>query len=1067
MNKKLAILSATLLVASTAMAQTAVKGRVLDKAGHPVIGAAVKVGTKTLAITDEQGNFTVSKLPAGTKQVVVSYIGMNPETVSVSGNMNVTLSESNTDLDEAIVVAYGTTKKSSFTGSAAVISSEGLSKAQASDVSKSVEGKIAGVTISNASGSPGAATTIRVRGIGSIFASNAPLVIVDGAPYEGDINTINPADIASFTVLKDAASASLYGARGANGVVLITTKNANVGKTDVSVDAKWGQNFRGVPEYDVMTSPAEYYETLYRALYNQNFYSGGKALKGNAAASAAAAQKGLFGVVGYNIYNVPNDQIVLPGATVPYAGQINPKAELKYKDADWNDWRKALFTPGLRQEYNVNVSRGFNKDRVFFSFGYLDDKGYNANTYFNRFTTRLKYDTELYKWLKFSTNAQYTNTKRNSIREANNFSNTFQWTRSIPPVFPIYKHNADGSVMTDPYSGAKLYDDGLTLKDKEGNVINGARSYASFMNPLATQNEDKREVTTDLFNNNSLVTISLPYGFEFASNLTFNKIWQTQDEFNAPVMGDAKSVGGRSDKYRGSTTTLTFNQILRWSKSFSSGLELTGMLGHETFQYDDNFLQGQKTGFLKYDNTELWQGTKIINLTSERQTYKLEGYFSQFTGNFKNRYYASLSFRRDASSVFHPDHRWGNFWSIGGAWRVSEEEFYAPFKGIFSNLKLKVSYGQQGNDYLILPQSVYRNWTPYQNVYEVVSNGSSLALKPKYMGNENVTWETNHNFNVGLEFATRNNVISGEIEFFRRKTTDMLFNMPVDASTGFTSQPQNLGDMQNTGVELTLNAKIIDTPNFSWSANLNATHYKNEVVKLPEAYKETGLRYAAYLNLSEGRSIYEYYIVKSAGIDPEDGSALYWLKDKKEDTEYKAQPYDQAKTEFSKQYVGSTLPDLIGGFGTDLSYKGFDLSLQFAYSLGGKIIDYQYQNLMSPTLSNQNWHRDILGSWSVENTTAALPRLELGNQDLSQTPYPYLTSASYLSFRNVTLGYNLPSATVRQWGISGLRVYAMADNVALLSARKGFDPRYSISGSNTSSTYSAIRTISLGVNVKF
>lgn len=434
MNKKLAILSATLLVASTAMAQTAVKGRVLDKAGHPVIGAAVKVGTKTLAITDEQGNFTVSKLPAGTKQVVVSYIGMNPETVSVSGNMNVTLSESNTDLDEAIVVAYGTTKKSSFTGSAAVISSESLAKAQTSDVTKSIEGKIAGVTISNASGSPGANTTIRVRGIGSIFASNEPLVIVDGAPYNGDINTINPADIAGFTVLKDAASAALYGARGANGVVVITTKNANVGKTEVSVDAKWGGNFRGVPEYDVMTNPAEFYETMYRSLYNQQFYA--EQDGGNAAFAAEVAQKSLIETLGYNIYNVADDQVVLPGKTVPYAGMINPNAQIKYKDANWNDWRGELFRPGLRQEYNVNVTRGNNKDRVFFSFGYLGDQGYNMNTYFQRFTTRLKYDTQLFDWLKFSNNAQYTSTKRNSVAEGSNYSNTFAWTRKIPVIYP-------------------------------------------------------------------------------------------------------------------------------------------------------------------------------------------------------------------------------------------------------------------------------------------------------------------------------------------------------------------------------------------------------------------------------------------------------------------------------------------------------------------------------------------------------------------------------------------------------------------------------------------------------
>lgn len=1064
MNKKLAILSATLLVASTAMAQTAVKGRVLDKAGHPVIGAAVKVGTKTLAITDEQGNFTVSKLPAGTKQVVVSYIGMNPETVSVSGNMNVTLSESNTDLDEAIVVAYGTTKKSSFTGSAAVISSESLAKAQTSDVTKSIEGKIAGVTISNASGTPGANTTIRVRGIGSIFASNDPLVIVDGAPYNGDINTINPADIAGFTVLKDAASAALYGARGANGVVVITTKNANVGKTEVSVDAKWGGNFRGVPEYDVMTNPAEFYETMYRSLYNQQFYA--QQNGGNAAFAAEVAQKSLIETLGYNIYNVADDQVVLPGKTVPYAGMINPNAQIKYKDANWNDWRGELFRPGLRQEYNVNVTRGNNKDRVFFSFGYLGDQGYNMNTYFQRFTTRLKYDTQLFDWLKFSNNAQYTSTKRNSVSEGGNYSNTFAWTRNIPVIYPVYRHNADGSLATNPFTGARLYDDGSVFRDKNGQIINGARIYGATMNPLVTQNENLDRTIGDRLNNSSAITITLPKGFEISSNFTLGKEWYHSTLYYSPLLGDAKNVGGRSTQERKSVTTINFNQILRWNKSFANGLELAAMVGHETYQNDEGFLQGEKTGFLKYGNPELWQGTKIVDLTSEARGYTLEGYFSQLTANFKNRYYASVSYRRDASSVFHPDHRWGDFWSFGGAWRVSEEEFYLPFKGMLSNLKLKASYGQQGNDYLLLPTG-YRNWTPYQNVYKVSSNGSALSLTPLYMGNKDVTWETNHNFNIGLEFATRNNVISGEVEFFHRKTTDMLFDLPVPSSTGFTSKPANLGDMHNVGVEFTLNAKIYDTPNFRWTANLNATHYKNEIDRLPEEFRKDGLSYGGIQRLVEGRSIYEYYLVRSAGIDPKTGERLYWLKNKKDDPEFTQQKWDDTKTTFSQQFIGSSLPSVIGGFGTDFSYKGFDLSLQFAYSLGGSIIDYQYRGLMNPSNTENNWHRDILNSWSVENPTATLPRLEFGNRDLAQSDDVYLTNASYLSFRNVTLGYNLPASTMARLGISGMRVYAMADNVALLSARKGFDPRYSIRGNNSNATYSAIRTISVGVNVKF
>lgn len=1063
MKKKLVLLSAALLAAGTMAAQTVVKGRVLDQSGNPVAGASVKANGKVVALTDNDGNFSISKLPAGVKRVSIGYVGMNVQTVDVSSNMNVTLTEANTDLDEVMVVAYGTTKKSAFTGSAAVINSEGLSKAQTSDVSKTLEGKVAGVTISNTSGTPGAPTTIRVRGIGSIFASNAPLIIVDGAPYSGDLNTINPADIASFSILKDAASAALYGARGANGVVVITTKSAKVGKTNVAVDAKWGSNSRGVPEYDVITDAGEYYETMYRSLFNQSYFG---SAKGNATAAAAAAAGNLYDALGYNAYNVPNDKIVLPGTDHPYLGKLNPAALLKYQDAGWNDWRGALFNPALRQEYNVNLSRGNEKERIYFSFGYLDDNGYNINTYFKRYTTRLKYEAQVYKWLHFSNNVQYTNTKRNTIQELSNYSNTFNWTRNIPAIYPIYKHNADGSVQLDPYTGKRVYDDGTINTDSKGNVINDARAYGSNMNPLVTQKEDLRENTVDILTNNSAVTLTLPYDFEVSSNLTYGKEWADITHFQSPLLGDAKSFGGRVRKQRGSTTTINFNQILRWSHEFENGLDLNAMVGHESYSMDDGVLLGEKTGFLTYQNPELWQGTKNTELTSEKQNYRLEGYFSQLTANYKNRYYASASFRRDASSVFHPKHRWGSFWSFGASWRVSEEDFYAPFKHYLSNLKLKASYGQQGNDYLLLANG-YRNWQPYQNVYNVTSNGSALSLTPQYMGNENVTWETNHNFNVGLEFAVLSNIISGEVEFFTRKTTDMLFNLPVPSSTGFSSKPTNIGDMRNTGVEFTLNAKIFDRPDFSWNVNVNATHFKNEIIRLPDEYKKDGLINGEQ-RFVEGRSIYEYHMVKTAGVDPETGMALYWLKDKKEDTEYKRQEYDATKAGFSRQFVGSTLPDLQGGFGTDLSYKGFDLSLQFAYSLGGKIVDYQYANLMSPDNNDHNWHRDILKSWSLVNKSETfLPRLEYNNQDLNQSIERFLTNASYLSFRNVTLGYNLPQSVMDRWGISGIRVYAMVDNVALLSKRKGFDPRYSISGSNRNSTYSAIRTISFGLNVKF
>ncbi len=563
------------------------------------------------------------------------------------------------------------------------------------------------------------------------------------------------------------------------------------------------------------------------------------------------------------------------------------------------------------------------------------------------------------------------------------------------------------------------------------------------------------------------MTISLPHNFELASNLTLAKEWYEYTTFQNPLIGDAKDYKGRSTKERESRTSVNFNQIIRWNADFDNEFTANAMLGHESYLQDYSYLMGQKTGFLDTQNTDLVNGAIIEGTNSYMRKYRLEGYFSQVSGSYLNKYYLSLSGRRDASSVFHPDHRWGSFWSVGSSWRISEEKFFTGMKSVFSDLKLKASYGLQGNDYLYLPNStIYRNYQPYQNLYETTSDGSDISLSPKYMGNEEVTWEKNHNLNVGLEFKTACNVLNGEIEFFQRKTSDMLFNLPVPQSTGFTSQPTNIGDMRNTGIEITLNSQIINTKNIRWDLGVNLTHYKNKITRLPDQYEKDGL-IRTYQRLTEGGSIYDFYMVKWGGVDPETGEALFMLKEKAEDTEFTAQPYNSTKAGFSKQTIGGALPKMQGGFNTTFEAYGIDLSMQFSYSVGGKILDWQYQNLMDPTKGDSNWHTDILKSWTPENASDTYPRLEFNNQSLSQLSDRFLTDASYLALRNVSLGYSLPQSTINNLRMQGVRIYVVSDNVALWSKRKGLDPRMSISGDRTVATYSPIRTVSVGLNIKF
>lgn len=1031
-----------------------------DGMGLPGVSVSVK-GTTLGAATDIDGKYAL-KVPQDAQILVFSSVGMQTQeiTIGASNNISVVMKASTVDVDEVMVVAYGTVKKSSFTGSAASVPASKLEKIQTSDASKALEGVVSGVTISSASGSPGSDTQIRIRGIGSINASSEPLIIVDGSPYPAALSTINSADIASFNVLKDAASAALYGARGANGVVLITTKSAKAGKTVVNFDGKVGYNYRGVPEYDIIKDPATYYETFWQSLYHNFIYDYGLPEATAATIASGHPGAGLIARLGYNIYNVPNNEVVLTN------GKINPNASLKYKDGDWNDWAKLLYEPRIRQEYNLSVSKGTEKSKIFFSAGYLNDKGYNINTYFKRLTTRLKYNGEIYPWLKFENNIQYTNTDRNAIIEGNNYTNTFSWTRYMPPIYPVYKRDINGDIVVDPFTNKKVYDDGTVNFDPNGNLVNGARAYAGNMNLVATQREDMREFITDMLTDDAGLTVLLPFDFELSSNLTLSKNWNKNTRFQTPILGDALAFGGRSTKTRTSYTSLNFNQILRWSKRFDNNLEITGMLGHESFGSVFDYFWGTKTGFLDTRNTELDNGTKIEGLGSYKRGYSLEGYFSQFTFAYMNKYYLSLSGRRDASSVFHPDHRWGNFWSVGGSWRVSQEDFYESIKEWVPNLKVKASYGAQGNDFLFDATGVYRNYSPYQNLYTTSSDGSNIAVLNTFMGNKKVTWETNLNLNAGIEFSLKNDVLTGEIDFFQRKTTDMLFNLPVPQSTGFTSKPVNIGNMENTGVEITLGSRVLDLDNFKWNVNANATHYKNKITKLPDEFKKDGI-IRGVQRLKEGGSIYDFYVVKWGGVDPKDGNALYMLKNKKEDTEYKAVPLNESKAQFSKQTIGTSLPYLQGGFGTDFEFFGFDLSAQFSYALGGLVYDAQYANLMDPSNNDSNWHKDILDSWKKGNENSSLPRLEIDNRKLNYTTDRFLTDASYLAFRNVTLGYTLPKNIINKAKIQYVRVYFVVDNVALWSKRKGLDPRMSISGAAGSASYSPIRTASFGINVKF
>nr|WP_314473193.1 TonB-dependent receptor [uncultured Capnocytophaga sp.] len=1017
-----------------------IKGTVKDQDGLELPGAAIVIkGTNKGIATDGNGAFEIKAHQGDI--LVFSTIGYAPKEVKVGKerNLNIVLSVDVLQLEgtEVVAVAYGTTDKKSFTGSMATIKAETIQAKQSSDVAKTLEGAVAGVQISTSSGQPGSNSAIRIRGIGSINASSAPLIILDGVPFEGTLNAINNSDIESVNVLKDASSSALYGARGANGVVLITTKSGSKGRLSITLDSKLGFNYRGIPEYDIISSPGEYYETLWSALYNQNRYAQNQA---DALARTNASQSLINNVgTGYNIYNVADDQVVLSN------GKLNPAATIKYSDAaTFNQWEKALFNSRVRKEHNLSMTKGTEYNSFYFSFGYLGDEGYNMNTYFNRYATRFAYKGDITTWLKANASSMLTYTEQQGSNESNSYDNPFSWTRTIAPIYPIYEHDANGNRLN-------TYDYGITRKFNDNT------------NPVATQRENLNYNRDYYFNQSLSLDAKLLKNFTFSVNGNFYANFYDVNYFTTPLGGAGKNYGGSATKYKSDNTVLTFNQLLRYNKNWDNyGIE--ALLGHESYKKRFGTIEGGKKNFVDPYNSEFNNAAVLSSLTSYTRRYFVEGYFGQINANYQQKYYLSASLRRDGSSVFAPENRWGTFWSVGASWLLSEEKFLEKAKFI-DLIKLKLSYGVQGNDELYLPGSYSRSYVPYMTLYSVSTNGNTPGLVASYKGNRNITWEESGNLNAGIELALFNNRLTLEADYFIKKTNNLLFDMPLPASTGFSSEPRNVADMVNKGFEFSLGVTPIRTDKVEWTISLNGLHYKNEITRLPEELREKGLT-RGYQILKEGGSIYDFYMVKWGGVNPVNGDAQFYIKNTTTG-EYKLKGSADYDSTNSKQYVGTSIPDLQGGFGTTLSAYNFDLAIQFSYQFGGKFYDSQYANLMHSGDLGRTWHTDIRNRWTPENTTSDIPRLEFANQKLLSLSDRFMVSSNYLSLRNVSLGYTFKQEIVEKLGLTKLRYYLTADNVYLWSKRQGLDPRTSLAGDNDDAVYSPIRTVSMGLTLNF
>ena len=1011
------------------------KEDIVNKDGKVIVKADTQIER---TVTGKDGKAALSNVPSSAKTLVVSFIGMASQEVSIKQNVSIILKSDTEMLDDVVVVAYGTAKKSSFTGSATAVSGEKIAKMQVSSVSKALEGAAAGVQVINTSGQPGENAKIRIRGIGSFSASSAPLYVVDGMPYdEESVNALNPADIESMSILKDAASAALYGSRAANGVVMITTKKGMVDKSKVTLDARWGVNTRGVPEYDIMKDQREYVLTAWNTLKNQS--------------TGAEASEELIGSIGYNPFiGVANNAMVSADGVVS-------SAALRHND----DWADAALHNGMRQEYNLSLQGGNAKTTHFLSLGYLKDEGILRHTDFERISARANINHTVNKFIDINGNLAYARAEKNAGQSQNaslsNYSNAFMFTQQIAPIYPVYAYDENGN---------RIY-------DEEGNTVYdfGDGTYSTRMGGFSNQNVaansglDVHQTLNDNFNGRGTININIIDGLKATANIGYDLMNQIRTDHMNQLYGDAANVNGRTYKYNQRIESFTANQLLTYSKAFGHH-NIDIMAGHESYSYTLKYQYTHKYNFYTIGNPEFNNAITMSDMNSYTQEHSMESFFGRVNYDFDNKYYLSASIRSDESSKFHPDHRRGTFWSVGGSWRLTQEEFLKDVEWL-SNLKLKASYGTQGNDG-ILDINGYVVYQPYLKQYSVTNNNGDFSVVETYRGNKDLTWEKSKNLNIGLEAAFLNNRLKLETEYFLKKTSDMLYNMPYPISSGISYVPMNLLDMQNKGIEFTISATPIQTKDFIWNLSFNGTHYSNKILNLPEDKRENGIIHgtASLFRLMEGGSIYDLYTYEYAGVNPETGAAQWYMDEKDANGKVTGRTVTEDYTQASKYELGSTLPDFQGGFSTDFAYKGIDLSIATNFQIGGKIYDSMYSSFMHAGSNiGSNWHKDILNAWTPENKNTNVPIMD-GAQNSNSQSSRFLINASFFNIRNISLGYTFPKEWMKAISASSARIYVSADNVALFSKRKGMDPRqyaYGYSAAN----YSAIRTLSFGINLNF
>lgn len=1046
--RKLLVMLTLLLSSGVLLAQRSISGKITDNTGAPIISASITVkGTTIGTVSKNDGSYTLN-VPQTAKILVFSAIGMEPKevTITASGQISVSLMTESKSMEDVVVVAYGTQKKESITGSVAKIGAEQLETRLTTNITQALAGAAPGIATTSGNGQPGSSAAIRIRGFGSINASNSPLFVVDGFPYEGYIGDLNTNDIESISLLKDASSTALYGARAANGVVLVTTKKGKAGSPKVNLSVTTGYSQRGIAEYD-RVGTNDYYPAMWQALKNSVQYPAtGTGMSESAAAAYASAN--IASQLIYNPYNVANTDIV------GVDGKLNPNAKLLYNDFDWF---KDVAINGKRNEVALNISSKSDKSDYYISLNYVKDAGFVIKSDYERATARVSLNSQVKSWLKAGINMSGVIVKSNnaSAGDGNTSSivNPFVFARGIAPIYPVHAYDATGNLLLDD-KGNPWYDYGMhpgAINRPQGAYPGRHVLYETMLNTSQTKR-------------NSLIARTYLEGkflkyFTFTTNVGIDLNNQRGTTFQNKIVGDGVTSGGYASRSSNEYRTISMNQLLNYQQSFGRH-DVHVLLGHENQWVDETTFSGSRKQMNFDGNIELVNFVTLNGVTGQTEALRRDAYLSRINYGFDKKYYLDLSYRRDASSRFSPKSRWGNFYSVGASWLLMKEDFLKNVSWL-SDLKLKAAYGTVGNDGL---STYYEHQALYDLGWNNAAEPGAIATS---LAKPDLTWEVNKTFNVGLDFGLFDNRISGSLEVFDRGSSALLFDVQLGPSSMVTTRTENIGAMSNRGIEAQINAAIIKSKNFKWDVQLNMTSLRNRVTKLPG-----GLAYTnGTKRVAEGKDLYAFYLRQWYGVDPTDGSGLYYrnpglangtdVRIGKGGDSLTTNP-----TNALYAYSGSAIPKIFGSFTNTVSYKGVSLSFLINYQLGGKFYDGNYAGYMGLSYG-KSLHADALKAWQKPGDITDIPRLDItAGSNFNAQSNRWLVDASYLSIRNLTLAYAFDRSVLQKIKCDVLKIFISGENVYVFSKRKGLNPTESFTGTN-SAIYTPNRVLSAGINVTF